>query len=645
VAQGGIAGEGVSVGAPAADEGAIRPSGGDQALPVKLVVWDLDDTLWRGTLSEGPVELDPLAVEAVKALNRRGILNSICSKNDPSAVRARLEEAGLWEEFVFPSIAWDSKGARLAQLIEDVQLRPPNVLFIDDLVINQEEAKHRAPGLRAAGPEILAELLSLPECAGKDDPQLSRLRQYKVLERKAADRRATFGPNDEFLRSCDIHVEVCTDPEPEVERLHELVLRTNQLNFTKRRPTRSEFDAMLLDPGIDAGYVRVRDRYGDYGICGFYAMRRSDRTLVDFLFSCRILDMGVEQWLYDYLGRPAVEGEGVGRLTGAAPVDWITLDQVGTATQLTPPKGAAAEDRTTGASLGERVLMMGGCDLNVVSSFLGGDVISDFSRPASSGAFMHVEHSVILRQAAAGPTPEQLSVVDELPFFDREAFVDKPVFTERYDVLVYSVLMDYTQGVYAHRATGLLVPWDSLDRNATDRSHWPALLEQYGSVGVSPSFLEWFAAEFEFRGPLDADGFKANVRWLVGAVPVGARVVFLNGAELPLDNPSEPGRSSRHALMNRALEEAVDGLANASICDVRRFVRREQDLRGDLRHYRRHVYRLIADDLRTTAASGLDFRRREVAEVVRHRKKRMLRQLRRMAGLTRRRLAQPNARR
>ena len=59
--------------------------------PVKLVVWDLDDTLWEGTLSEGRVTLPPSRAQLVRTLNRRGIVNSVCSKNDPSRARAELE--------------------------------------------------------------------------------------------------------------------------------------------------------------------------------------------------------------------------------------------------------------------------------------------------------------------------------------------------------------------------------------------------------------------------------------------------------------------------------------------------------------------------------------------------------------------------
>ena len=49
---------------------------------IKLVIWDLDDTFWKGTLSEGPIVSIAENIQLVRDLTDRGIVNSICSKND-----------------------------------------------------------------------------------------------------------------------------------------------------------------------------------------------------------------------------------------------------------------------------------------------------------------------------------------------------------------------------------------------------------------------------------------------------------------------------------------------------------------------------------------------------------------------------------
>jgi predicted enzyme involved in methoxymalonyl-ACP biosynthesis len=73
--------------------------------PVRLVVWDLDETFWRGTLSEGGIR-DYVSEhhDTVIELARRGIISSICSKNDHAAVETILREHGLWDYFILPSI-------------------------------------------------------------------------------------------------------------------------------------------------------------------------------------------------------------------------------------------------------------------------------------------------------------------------------------------------------------------------------------------------------------------------------------------------------------------------------------------------------------------------------------------------------------
>src|SRR5271165_2233685 len=359
--------------------------------PVKLVVWDLDETLWSGTLSEGEVVLDPSRAELVRALNQRGIVNAICSNNDDEAARAVLDDSGLLDQFVFARIGWTPKGPRVAQIIEDAQLRPENVLFIDDLPLNRREVRHFSPGIQTAGPEISDDLLSLPELHGKDDRALTRLEQYRLLERKLADRALSDGGNESFLWSCDIRIGIFRDGADEAERLYELATRTHQLNFTKRRPTRDDFVAMLADSRFDTGYVRVRDRYGDYGICGFFSVDRDEGSVVDLLFSCRVLHMGVEQWVYDHLGRPSlsVVGEVASSLEGSA--EWIDLDPAAFADD---PADALVFGRgSQGGLSSERVLIIGGCDLTTTAQYLGGDITTHFAHNGPTGAFIHVGHT------------------------------------------------------------------------------------------------------------------------------------------------------------------------------------------------------------------------------------------------------------
>ena len=90
---------------------------------IKVVIWDLDDTFWGGTLSEGEIRYSQRNHDLVKELAERGILSAISSKNDETAVRELLVECQIWDTFVFPRINWRPKGPQIRELLGDMNLR------------------------------------------------------------------------------------------------------------------------------------------------------------------------------------------------------------------------------------------------------------------------------------------------------------------------------------------------------------------------------------------------------------------------------------------------------------------------------------------------------------------------------------------
>lgn len=134
---------------------------------IKLVIWDLDNTFWKGILSEGEVVLNDKNIRLVRSLADKGIVNSICSKNNFEEAKAKLEKYNIWGYFVFPSIDWCAKAPRIEHLIKTMKLRAANVLFIDDDSINLNEARFFLPDimtLNASGIDQLAEKIEeLPD--------------------------------------------------------------------------------------------------------------------------------------------------------------------------------------------------------------------------------------------------------------------------------------------------------------------------------------------------------------------------------------------------------------------------------------------------------------------------------------------------
>src|SRR6476660_9275799 len=94
-----------------------------KARSIKVVVWDLDNTVWDGVLLEDEsVALFPGIEALIKELDRRGILQSIASKNDHNTALAKLTELGIAEYFIYPQINWNAKSLAVGAIATDINV-------------------------------------------------------------------------------------------------------------------------------------------------------------------------------------------------------------------------------------------------------------------------------------------------------------------------------------------------------------------------------------------------------------------------------------------------------------------------------------------------------------------------------------------
>lgn len=337
-------------------------------MKAKLVIWDLDDTLWKGTLAEGDdVEVFDERVELIKALNACGVVNSICSKNDFDTAKSVLEQKGLWDLFVFPEIAFEPKGALVQRIIKDMQLRAPDVIFIDDNHLNLREVEHANDSIRVvdATTDDADELLRsvLQAYGGK---KKSRVEEYRILEQKRGDaKRLALGSNEEFLATCEIKVCIVerTDNLRFAKRIEELINRTNQLNFLKSRVVEGSMPEYIAQSTMhDTFSVFVWDKYGYYGLVGFAAVERR-KKLVHFAFSCRVMNMGIEAALSAHLQKHFKDLDDLP--VAATTTPWIEFLTV----ESTEFKEISAGQDETGEALPVRI--MANCQSGSIAHYVG----------------------------------------------------------------------------------------------------------------------------------------------------------------------------------------------------------------------------------------------------------------------------------
>lgn len=272
------------------------------AAATKLVIWDLDDTLWDGTLDDvGELRLNTFRADVIKRLNRSGIVSAICSKNEFDVARKALESFGLWDEFVFPRISFVPKGDALKSLIADMQLKPKNCVFIDDNVINLAEANAMLPDLHALDATLAETDVFLQKLVdAHSHVEKSRVAEYRSLQSRVTESEQFDGDRESFLATCDIHVCIAwrADVVDFAHRIEELINRTNQLNFLKTRVEPGKMLEFVSEPSRrQCLAVFAWDKFGYHGLVGFIGIDIETQTLVHMAFSCRIMHMGIENWL------------------------------------------------------------------------------------------------------------------------------------------------------------------------------------------------------------------------------------------------------------------------------------------------------------------------------------------------------------
>lgn len=276
---------------------------------VKCLVWDLDHTLWDGILIESDdpdtLQLKDGVLETVQELDRRGILQSVASKNDHEPAMTQLKRLALDDYFLYPQINWEPKSQSLSRIAEALNINIDSFAFIDDSVFEREQVTSQFPQVRIYDETMAGSLQELePFSVEITSASGTRRATYKAeLERKEF-RETQALDLSAFIRECEIKITVFTPSTPsEIDRCFELVQRTNQLNISGKKYSRSEFEELLDSNDRKTVAFSCADKFGEYGIVCFAQFQVLDRRLefLEFAMSCRVAGKHIENAFLNYI--------------------------------------------------------------------------------------------------------------------------------------------------------------------------------------------------------------------------------------------------------------------------------------------------------------------------------------------------------
>jgi FkbH-like protein len=283
----------------------------------KCLVVDLDHTLWHGVLGDDglagiklgddhPGSAYKAFQRALRAYRDRGMLIAIASKNDELVVREALdahpEMLLRTADFAAIQAHWEPKSESLRRIATQLNIGLDSLVFLDDNPVERAEVRARCPEVLVVDlpTDPLGYVAALAEVPFLDRPRVlaeDRRRAAMVTEDAGRDHAAAQAESvEDFLAGLKMVATVGRVDEASLDRVTQLIHKTNQFNLTTRRHALADVRHMAASPGGCVAWLRLADRFGDLGLVAVgIVMVEADTARIDtFLMSCRVMNRGVE---------------------------------------------------------------------------------------------------------------------------------------------------------------------------------------------------------------------------------------------------------------------------------------------------------------------------------------------------------------
>ena len=274
---------------------------------LKAIVCDLDNTLYRGILGEDGIsgiiinEDYQNLQKQILSYKKQGFLLAIASKNEEEDAKelfeTRKDFALQWGDFDMKKINWNPKAQSLQEIAQRFNIGLDSILFIDDNLSEVQNVQHLGvKTILATSPTEVLRILHL-------FPQLKKIHIKREDSLRSLDIRANVEreslkelPRVEYFESLCMRLEFCINDIENVERIEELLNKTNQFIANYTRPSLEQVREWIMDKRHCVVSIAMQDKLSDSGIIGIFVGKseESQLCLIDLCVSCRALGRKIE---------------------------------------------------------------------------------------------------------------------------------------------------------------------------------------------------------------------------------------------------------------------------------------------------------------------------------------------------------------
>lgn len=289
---------------------------------IRLIVIDLDNTLWGGVVGEDGVNGIKIGEtypgncftyfqKVLKSFTKIGISLALCSKNDEKIAKQVFDERPemilKYDDFISKKINWNNKSENILNISNEVGLGLKNILFIDDNPIEREEVKQILPDINILeidcdSPEDYAKLLLSNRKLVFNkilEEDLKRDVKYKK-NLEFTNLKTNYSDIQEFYKSLKSKVYLNKLSDKNIDRCESLINKTNQFNFTTIRLNKNQIIEMN-EKNYDFYVIGYENIFFEYENIGVIIFDNNQNEIYNYLLSCRVIGKGIEEDILIFL--------------------------------------------------------------------------------------------------------------------------------------------------------------------------------------------------------------------------------------------------------------------------------------------------------------------------------------------------------